>query len=49
MVVVDTKQESLGTHPENGLIIKAWHGEKGDTEMEKFATFLQGSGFKLTI
>lgn len=42
VIVVDTKQESLQTHPENGILIKPWQGEKGDKEMDRYAVFLQG-------
>jgi len=40
VIVVDTKSEALETHPENGLLIKSWEGEKGDNEMSKYGTFL---------
>lgn len=42
VIVVDTTTDSFGTHPENGILIKKWTGEKGDKELYKMTAFLQG-------
>jgi import inner membrane translocase subunit TIM50 len=42
VLVIDNHQECLATHPENGLLVKSWKGEKGDTELFSYAIALQG-------
>lgn len=42
VIVIDFNSESMETHPENGLYMKPWTGEKGDIETQKFTVFLQG-------
>ncbi|KAJ3306277.1 mitochondrial inner membrane protein required for protein import [Kappamyces sp. JEL0829] len=41
VIVVDNHPECLGTHPENGILIKSWQGESGDRELFKYTAFLQ--------
>lgn len=43
VIVVDTNQESLSSHPENGLLIKKWTGEADDKVLYDYTAFLQGT------
>ncbi|KAJ3260463.1 mitochondrial inner membrane protein required for protein import [Boothiomyces macroporosus] len=40
VIVVDIDPNALETHPDNGVLLKKWEGEKGDTELFKYADAL---------
>lgn len=45
VIVVDIDPNALETHPDNGVLLKKWEGEKGDTELFKYADALHGKFF----
>ena len=42
VVCVDIDQNAYSLQPENGLLLKAWKGEKDDRELQRMMTFLEG-------
>ncbi|KAJ3274569.1 mitochondrial inner membrane protein required for protein import [Terramyces sp. JEL0728] len=40
VIVLDIDPKALATHPDNGLLLKRWEGEKGDDELFKYADSL---------
>ncbi|SNX82730.1 probable Mitochondrial import inner membrane translocase subunit TIM50 [Melanopsichium pennsylvanicum] len=44
VIVVDTNQDSFHLHPENGILIKPWKGEKEDRELVGLIPFFEAIG-----
>ena len=42
MIIVDNYSKSFLFHPENGLPIKSWMGEKNDKQLLEFIPILKG-------
>lgn len=42
VVILDINPDSYSLQPENGISLKPWRGESGDTELLKMADFLEG-------
>ncbi|KAH6578312.1 hypothetical protein BASA61_000304 [Batrachochytrium salamandrivorans] len=49
VILIDTNENSYRLQPENGINIKPWHGEAGDTELKRMETFLEEFSFLLAI
>ncbi|CBQ70754.1 related to TIM50-mitochondrial inner membrane import translocase subunit [Sporisorium reilianum SRZ2] len=44
VVVVDTNADSFRLHPENGIVIKPWKGDKADRELVGLVPFFEAMG-----
>ncbi|KAJ3417337.1 mitochondrial inner membrane protein required for protein import [Chytridiales sp. JEL 0842] len=41
VILLDTDKDSFKLQPDNGILLKPWKGEKGDTELPKMMKFLE--------
>ncbi len=39
---MDTNPDGFALHPENGIQIKKWNGERDDRELVSYLPFLEG-------
>ena len=45
VIILDVNPECYKNQPENGLPLKKWFGEVGDTELFRFESFFEGNNF----